>query len=200
MSFPTCNYCKMEFDNKSNVNKHQKTSIYCIKIQNEQDPSKKIEMVLHECEFCKRQLSTKYALQKHLIRCKIKNKKMKNEESELILVKKEVKLLQQQLTNFKETTTTNLPKKERKKENIPKSVKTHVWNLYIGSHINEHRCLCCKKTYVKNTDFHCGHVVSENDGGTREISNLRPICAPCNHSMGSLNMIDFVKMYGYYIG
>ncbi len=92
------------------------------------------------------------------------------------------------------------PEKKKKKQTIPKSVKTHVWDLYIGKHINEHRCLCCKKSYIQITNFDTGHVLSEKDGGTHEISNLRPICAVCNHSMGSENMIDFVKRYGYYIG
>jgi hypothetical protein len=90
--------------------------------------------------------------------------------------------------------------KKKKKQTIPKSVKTHVWDLYIGKHINEHRCLCCKKAYIQITNFDTGHVLSEKDGGTHEISNLRPICAVCNHSMGSENMIEFVKRYGYYIG
>ena len=85
------------------------------------------------------------------------------------------------------------------KKKIPKSVKTHIWNLYIGPQINEHRCMCCKKTLIKITDFDTGHVISEADGGSLEISNLRPICSVCNHSMGTMNMIDFVKKYGYYI-
>ena len=86
-----------------------------------------------------------------------------------------------------------------RKKKIPKSVKTHIWNLYIGPQINEHRCLCCKKSLIKITDFETGHVVSEKDGGSLEITNLRPICAVCNHSMGTMNMIEFVKKYGYYI-
>jgi HNH endonuclease/Rho termination factor, N-terminal domain len=89
---------------------------------------------------------------------------------------------------------------KRKKQNIPKSVKTHVWDLYIGSHINEHRCICCKKTLIKVTYFDVGHVIAEKNGGTLEISNLRPICSVCNYSMGTENMVDFVKKYGYYIG
>jgi 5-methylcytosine-specific restriction endonuclease McrA len=48
--------------------------------------------------------------------------------------------------------------------------------------------------------FHVGHVISEKAGGTHEINNLRPICASCNHSMGSENMVDFVIKYGLYIG
>jgi len=87
-----------------------------------------------------------------------------------------------------------------KKKSIPKKVKTDVWNTYISPHINSHLCLCCKKTIIQITDFQVGHVQSEKDGGTTEIGNLRPICSACNFSMGTTNMIDFVKKYGYYIG
>ena len=85
------------------------------------------------------------------------------------------------------------------KKQIPKAVKSHIWDHYIGRHINEHRCLCCKKAYIRNTDFVTGHVISESNGGTLEINNLRPICAVCNHGMGEMNMVDYVKKYGYYI-
>jgi len=88
----------------------------------------------------------------------------------------------------------------KKKAAIPKKVKTDVWNTYIGADIIKHRCLCCKKTVINNTEFDVGHVVSEATGGSLEIGNLRPICAACNHSMGTRNMVDFVKTYGYYIG
>jgi 5-methylcytosine-specific restriction endonuclease McrA len=85
------------------------------------------------------------------------------------------------------------------KKQIPKAVKSHIWDHYIGRHINEHRCLCCKKAYIRNTDFVTGHVISEANGGTLEINNLRPICAVCNNGMGHMNMVDYVKKYGYYI-
>jgi 5-methylcytosine-specific restriction endonuclease McrA len=96
--------------------------------------------------------------------------------------------------------TTGVKKERKKKEIIPKSVRSHVWNLYIGPTINEHRCLCCKKAVIKITEFDCGHVIAESAGGTHEIGNLRPICSACNHAMGSQNMIEFVVKYGYYIG
>ena len=89
---------------------------------------------------------------------------------------------------------------KKKKQQIPKAVRVHVWNLYIGPNIIEHRCLCCKKTLIKNTDFEVGHIISEKEGGTQEISNLRPICSPCNLSMGTTNMVEYVKRYGYYVG
>jgi hypothetical protein len=87
----------------------------------------------------------------------------------------------------------------KKKATIPKSVRAHIWNHYIGSHINEHRCLCCKRALIRITEFEIGHVQSEADGGTMEITNLRPICAVCNHSMGRMNMIDYIKRYGFYL-
>ena len=83
---------------------------------------------------------------------------------------------------------------------LPVAVRDSVWNLYIGEDINKHRCLCCKKVLISNRNFQVGHVQSVRDGGTDEINNLRPICAPCNHSMSTQNMIEFVKTYGYFIG
>jgi len=89
---------------------------------------------------------------------------------------------------------------KNKKQVIPKNIKVIVWNHYIGENIIHHRCLCCKKVLISKTSFHVGHVISEKAGGTHEINNLRPICASCNHSMGSENMVDFVIKYGLYIG
>jgi hypothetical protein len=86
------------------------------------------------------------------------------------------------------------------RKSMPSSVRDSVWNHYIGEDINKHRCLCCKKVLISNRRFEVGHVISVKEGGTDEINNLRPICSPCNHSMGTKNMIEFVKTYGYYIG
>lgn len=90
--------------------------------------------------------------------------------------------------------------KKKKKQAIPKNVRNIVWNHYIGEDIIKHRCLCCKKVLITNTNFEVGHVLSEKNGGTHEINNLRPICGSCNHSMGTENMIEFVIKYGLYIG
>jgi 5-methylcytosine-specific restriction endonuclease McrA len=89
---------------------------------------------------------------------------------------------------------------KRKKQSIPKQVRVIVWNHYIGEDIIKHKCLCCKKVTITNTNFDVGHVLSEKNGGTHEINNLRPICGACNHSMGPENMVDFVVKYGLYIG
>jgi len=82
------------------------------------------------------------------------------------------------------------------KRAIPKAIKTLVWNKYIGETKATAACVCCEVTEIKNTHFHCGHVVAEAFGGTLEISNLRPICAPCNLSMGTQNMDTFKATFG----
>ena len=44
----------------------------------------------------------------------------------------------------------------------------------------------------KNEDNrHTGHIISENNGGETDITNLRPICKKCNLSMGSKNWNEY---------
>ena len=91
------------------------------------------------------------------------------------------------------------PVQAKKKIKIPSKVRMDVWATYVGDDIAKHKCICCKRVTIKQTDFEVGHVLSEAQGGTLEINNLRPICSVCNKSMGSRNMFDFLKTYGYYI-
>ena len=85
-----------------------------------------------------------------------------------------------------------------KRKKIPKQIKTLVWNEYIGNDIMSNKCLCCKKEKIDIRNFHCGHVIAESKGGDLTIKNLRPICAPCNSSMGTMSMNDFALTYfGY---
>lgn len=121
---------------------------------------------------------------------KIEEEKKKKEEEENIKKEEEERIKKEE------------EKKEakKKKQSIPKNVRVIIWNHYIGEDIIKHKCLCCKKVTISNTNFDVGHVLSEKNGGTHEINNLRPICFSCNHSMGAENMIDFVVKFGLYIG
>ena len=125
------------------------------------------------------------------------DEKKQKEEIEL-KIKEETKKQEDEERNKKEYET----KKEikNKKQSIPKNVRIIIWNNYIGEDIIKHKCLCCKKVTISNTNYEVGHVMSEKNGGTHEINNLRPICFSCNHSMGSENMIDFVVKFGLFIG
>ena len=54
---------------------------------------------------------------------------------------------------------------------------------------------CCKHEDIRQIEFHCGHVIAEINGGKTEIHNLRPICAQCNLSMGSMDMNEYKSLY-----
>ena len=85
-----------------------------------------------------------------------------------------------------------------KKKSIPLSLKALVWNKYIGEEKGIGLCQCCRKNIIKQISFHCGHIISERNGGSTTLSNLIPLCQTCNLSMGKQNMNDFVKKYGFH--
>ena len=71
------------------------------------------------------------------------------------------------------------------KTTIPKALREQVWVTYAGRHYDS-KCLvpwCANRMTV--FDFHVGHNIPESQGGATDISNLVPICARCNLSMGS---------------
>jgi len=69
-----CNYCNSEFYDNSTLLRHQRNSKNCLKIQLEKEPNKIIKK-FYECEYCKKELTTKYRLNNHIKICKIKNSK-----------------------------------------------------------------------------------------------------------------------------
>lgn len=89
----------------------------------------------------------------------------------------------------------NKTKKYKKK--IPKSVKDATWEKYIGN-FNKAYCYCCRVNKISSTEFDCGHVEAEVNGGKTDILNLRPICRKCNNSMKTTNMREFIKKHYNY--
>jgi len=85
-----------------------------------------------------------------------------------------------------------------KKKSIPLSLKALVWNKYIGEEKGIGYCQCCRKNIIKQISFHCGHIISERNGGSTTLNNLVPLCQTCNLSMGKQNMNKFVKKYGFH--
>ena len=82
-----------------------------------------------------------------------------------------------------------------RRKNIPKHIKTLVWNKYLGVDKAEAKCISCRQERIDVRNFHCGHVVAEANGGDLTINNLRPICAPCNLSMGTRSMNEFTAEF-----
>lgn len=85
----------------------------------------------------------------------------------------------------------------KKKQSVAKVLKDNVWNKYIGIKIGQTNCLCCKTNKISQSNFHCGHFISESKGGKTDIDNLRPICSNCNLSMGAQNMDKFMEKCGF---
>ena len=83
-----------------------------------------------------------------------------------------------------------------RKKTIPKVVKDLTWQRWIGDDIAKAKCLCCGINEIKMNSFHCGHVISEADGGPTTVDNLRPVCATCNLSMRTQNMEKFKGQHG----
>ena len=83
-----------------------------------------------------------------------------------------------------------------KKKRIPAALRRLVWHTYFGEDCGCAPCWCCNLTKISQLSFHCGHVVSEKEGGDLSINNLRPICQNCNSSMRTQNMLNFKAMLG----
>jgi HNH endonuclease len=92
------------------------------------------------------------------------------------------------------STTIKEPLHTRRK-NIPKHIKTLVWNKYIGAGVAESKCISCRQERIENRSFHCGHVLAEAKGGDMTINNLRPICSHCNLAMGTRSMSEFTEEF-----
>lgn len=69
-------------------------------------------------------------------------------------------------------------------DKITKALKNSVWD----SKSLESNCFCCN-SIIHYDNFICGHIISIINGGTNELSNLKPICYTCDKNMGNENMM-----------
>jgi hypothetical protein len=84
-------------------------------------------------------------------------------------------------------------KKVYKKKKIPKSLKNKAWLNYTNK--AEDYCACCRINKITMSNYSCGHIEAEVNGGELLIENLIPLCASCNSSMGTRNLFDFMSEY-----
>lgn len=78
---------------------------------------------------------------------------------------------------------------------IPNVIRGLVWETYKNRVGDLYFCYCCRKNNITPWNFDCGHVVPRSKNGSDTVENLRPICKPCNQSMGAQNLYKFKKMY-----
>lgn len=78
-------------------------------------------------------------------------------------------------------------KKEKKRITI--NLKKKVWEEEFGD-INSATCPYKKCTnIITKKDYSCGHIISEYNGGSTTIDNLKPMCYGCNNKLGKRNWI-----------
>ena len=99
-----CCYCKKIFSNKFTLNTHQKTTKYCLKLQNTE-----IEKNNFECNYCKKILYTNQHLSTHLNICKEKEIYEKIQEQ----LKKQEKNYKDQLKKQEKNYKDQLEKQEK---------------------------------------------------------------------------------------
>ena len=81
----------------------------------------------------------------------------------------------------------------KSKRPIDKNLRMAVWKKYFGLK-GEGKCYVCKRIiYIDH--FQVGHNKARAKGGKDNISNLRPICGPCNRSMGTMSIENYKKKY-----
>ena len=178
----SCIYCEKIFTRTDNLQRHQNGS--CKSKVNHDDLEnlkKKMNMILENYE-------------------DLRNENV-NFKKEIIDLKNENVNLKKEIADLKNNTVSSdknsqKSKKHTKRENIPQILRYSVWKKYFNKN-NEGKCICCKNNTISITNFDCGHITSNKDGGKIHIDNLRPICKTCNSSMGTTNMDVFIKKYGF---
>ena len=94
----------------------------------------------------------------------------------------------------KGTTYISSPFMNRKKDQIPKTLRMDVWNAYFGDEKGAAPCPVCGKRITQMT-FQCCHIVAKSKGGPTTMRNLIPGCDHCNQSMGTMNLFEFKELY-----
>ena len=92
---------------------------------------------------------------------------------------------------------TDTSKEKNKRKKVPKAVKESIWKKYISEIELKGKCFVGCGTDIQINNFEAGHVIPVCEGGENTIENLRPICSLCNKSMGTQNLNDFIKSFGF---
>jgi hypothetical protein len=88
-------------------------------------------------------------------------------------------------------------KQKVKKQQIPMAVRNTLWDTFIGFELGIGVCFCCNTAQITQKNFEAGHIIAESKGGSSKLDNLRPVCKPCNGSMGVKNMAEFIEEWGF---
>ena len=100
--------------------------------------------------------------------------------------------------NHWQNTEPFIHKLKQVKKNIPKLKRDRCWiNRYNDSLHEKCPIPACSNILDKcdSKTWQAGHITSESNGGSCDITNLRPICPECNQSMGKTNWNDYLSLH-----
>ena len=83
------------------------------------------------------------------------------------------------------------------KKIISPKLRIQVWKKHFG---DEYESVCpfykCETIINSGLNgFHCGHIISEFNGGETILENLKPICSKCNSKMGTEDWKTYEKKF-----
>ena len=78
---------------------------------------------------------------------------------------------------------------EPKRRSIPKKKRDELWVKHFGGS-GKGACLCCEAE-ILFTRWEQAHVVAVAEGGSNDLTNLRPTCVSCNRSCGTENLLTW---------
>lgn len=82
--------------------------------------------------------------------------------------------------------------KKMKATSGQKRLRYELWYNYFEE-FEIGNCFCClDEIHFDNPGWHCGHILSDYEGGLKEHDNLHPICAKCNLSMKEQHMYKYM--------
>ena len=118
-----CQYCNKIFSTKSSLNNHQKTTKYCIKLQN-----KDIDLVKFQCYHCQKIFTTKYNLSVHSNKCIVKYEIEDKKDIEIKNLKEQIKKNNELNTQLKEQLENEKKEFKEKLEYRKKEFEEHLEN------------------------------------------------------------------------
>ena len=93
-------------------------------------------------------------------------------------------------------TYTHLPPEQERNKRIKMSsnLRDACWRTEFGDELRGD-CPVCKVRQIDIRNFEVGHRIPIAKGGDNALANLRPICRPCNASMGDRYWDEFAQSY-----
>jgi 5-methylcytosine-specific restriction endonuclease McrA len=197
-----CIYCSAISSNKYNLLKHQQTK-KCMsrqeeyrknQVRNPKNNNDGIENYKTVKKVLEKFIDENKNLKETLLNI---NNLTKSKDTEILNLKLQLMRYSTLLTTYetelkevkewKNNIIKELEKKPSSKKIIKKLsliLRTQVWNRYIGLEKGLLKCPYCITHNISQLDFECGHIISRENNGSDDLSNLRPICNKCNKSLG----------------